>query len=208
MGQVEIRRSTQPTDDTKGESVSDLHQTIGHEEQYCPKKKKKSTYNKLRLAHHRVRMKNPASTRHAILLALVSNPHAINAAPIKEEPRYPAGRVTARQYGRSLDVSWWRRVVPKKSRSVARGCGVSRNEEKNGDTFVSFCPQMHRRSFQSRVGASETPTSEDGSPINCVYTYSKVFHRSFGLRHLRRLMTAGGDRKKGREGSHKKEKNI
>src|SRR6266849_6517424 len=63
----EIRRSTQPTDDTKGKSVSDLHQTIRREEQCCPKltkKKKKSTYNKLRLAHHRVRMKNPASTRH------------------------------------------------------------------------------------------------------------------------------------------------
>jgi len=58
------------------------------------KNMKYSTHNKLRLAHHRVKMKNPASTRHAILLALVSNPHAINAAPIKEEPRYPAGNVT------------------------------------------------------------------------------------------------------------------
>lgn len=55
---------------------------------------RKKAYNKLRRAHQSVRMKNPPRARHAILLALVSNPHAISAAPIKEEPRYPAGSVT------------------------------------------------------------------------------------------------------------------
>jgi hypothetical protein len=51
------------------------------------------THNKLRRAHHSVNKKNTASTRLAILLAFVSNPHAIKQAPMKEEPRYPAGRV-------------------------------------------------------------------------------------------------------------------
>lgn len=48
----------------------------------------------LRLAHQSVKMKKTARTRLATLLALVSNPHAMSAAPIKPEPRYPAGRVS------------------------------------------------------------------------------------------------------------------
>jgi hypothetical protein len=51
------------------------------------------TYKKFLLAHQSVNKKKPANTRLAILLALVSNPQAIKAAPMKEEPRYPAGRV-------------------------------------------------------------------------------------------------------------------
>ena len=52
------------------------------------------TYNQFLRAHHSVNKKNAARTRHATLLALVSNPHAIKQAPMNEEPRYPAGRVT------------------------------------------------------------------------------------------------------------------
>lgn len=48
----------------------------------------------LRLAHHNVNKKNTASTIDAILLAFVLNPHAIKQAPMKEEPRYPAGSVS------------------------------------------------------------------------------------------------------------------
>lgn len=51
------------------------------------------TYNQFLRAHHRVNRKNAARTRHATLLALVSNPHVIKQAPMNEEPRYPAGRV-------------------------------------------------------------------------------------------------------------------
>lgn len=47
----------------------------------------KRTYNQSLLAHHRVNKKNTASTILAILLAFVSNPHAMRAAPMKEEPR-------------------------------------------------------------------------------------------------------------------------
>jgi len=47
----------------------------------------------LRLAHQSVKTKKTARTRLATLLALVSNPHAISAAPIRLEPRYPAGSV-------------------------------------------------------------------------------------------------------------------
>ena len=39
-------------------------------------------------------MKKAANTSEAILLALVSKPHAIKAAPMSEDPRYPAGRVS------------------------------------------------------------------------------------------------------------------
>ena len=61
-----------------------------------PKKKtrKKKTYKILRLAHQSVKTKKTARTRLAPLLAFVSNPHAMSAAPIKPEPRYPAGRVS------------------------------------------------------------------------------------------------------------------
>lgn len=38
--------------------------------------------------------KNPARINVAILLALVLNPHVIKAAPMRDEPRYPAGRVS------------------------------------------------------------------------------------------------------------------
>jgi hypothetical protein len=41
-----------------------------------------------------VKRKNTAMTSEAILLAFVLNPHAIKQAPINEEPRYPAGRVS------------------------------------------------------------------------------------------------------------------
>lgn len=37
--------------------------------------------------------KNAARTKEATLLALVSKPQVMSAAPIKEEPKYPAGRV-------------------------------------------------------------------------------------------------------------------
>lgn len=52
-----------------------------------------NTYNQFLRAHQSVNRKNAARTRDAILLAFVSKPHAINAAPISPEPRYPAGRV-------------------------------------------------------------------------------------------------------------------
>ena len=45
------------------------------------------------LAHQRVNKKKTAIIRVAILLALISNPHAIKQAPMNEDPRYPAGRV-------------------------------------------------------------------------------------------------------------------
>lgn len=57
-------------------------------------KSKKKTYKTLRLAHQSVKMKKTARTRLATLLAFVSNPHAMSAAPIKPEPRYPAGSVS------------------------------------------------------------------------------------------------------------------
>jgi hypothetical protein len=57
-------------------------------------KKKKGTHRRFRLAHQSVNTKNTARTMLAILLALVSNPHAMSAAPIKPEPRYPAGSVS------------------------------------------------------------------------------------------------------------------
>jgi hypothetical protein len=58
------------------------------------KNKKKGTHRRFRLAHQSVNTKNTARTMLAILLALVSNPHAMSAAPIKPEPRYPAGSVS------------------------------------------------------------------------------------------------------------------
>jgi len=63
------------------------------------KKKKRSkdgggTHRTFRLAHHSVKIKNAARTMLATLLALVSNPHAMSAAPIRPEPRYPAGKVS------------------------------------------------------------------------------------------------------------------
>lgn len=54
---------------------------------------KRETHRRFRLAHQSVNMKNTARTRLATLLALVSNPHAMSAAPIRPEPRYPAGSV-------------------------------------------------------------------------------------------------------------------
>ena len=53
-----------------------------------------NTHRRLRRAHQSVKIKNAASTRLATLLAFVSNPHAISAAPIRPEPRYPAGSVS------------------------------------------------------------------------------------------------------------------
>ena len=47
----------------------------------------RSTDSQLLLAHQRVKRKKPAMTRLAILLALVSNPHAIRHAPMRDEPR-------------------------------------------------------------------------------------------------------------------------
>jgi len=59
-----------------------------------PAMKNRSTHvKKFLLAQKRVIKKNPANTRLAILLALVLNPQAINAAPMSDEPRYPAGSV-------------------------------------------------------------------------------------------------------------------
>ena len=54
----------------------------------------KQTHKRLLRAHQSVNIKNTARTRLATLLALVSNPHAISAAPIRPEPRYPAGSVS------------------------------------------------------------------------------------------------------------------
>ena len=48
-----------------------------------------------RRAHHSVSKKQTASTRLATLLATISNPQKIKSAPIKEDPRYPAGKVIA-----------------------------------------------------------------------------------------------------------------
>jgi hypothetical protein len=45
------------------------------------------------LAQNKVNKKKPAKTSDAILLAVMSNPHAMRAAPMKAEPVYPAGRV-------------------------------------------------------------------------------------------------------------------
>lgn len=45
------------------------------------------THNQLRFAHQSVNKKKTAMTIDAILLAFVSNPHAIKDAPIKDEPR-------------------------------------------------------------------------------------------------------------------------
>ena len=52
------------------------------------------THRRLRRAHQSVKTKKAARTKLATLLAFVSNPHAISAAPIKPEPRYPAGSVS------------------------------------------------------------------------------------------------------------------
>ncbi len=52
------------------------------------------TYRISRLAHHKVNRKNTARTRQATLLAFVSKPHAIRQAPMKLDPRYPAGSVS------------------------------------------------------------------------------------------------------------------
>lgn len=51
------------------------------------KYKRKGTYNQFRFAHQSVNKKKTAITIDATLLAFVSNPHAINEAPIKDEPR-------------------------------------------------------------------------------------------------------------------------
>jgi hypothetical protein len=45
------------------------------------------THSQFLLAHQRVNKKNTASTREAILLAFVLNPHAIRHAPMKDDPR-------------------------------------------------------------------------------------------------------------------------
>lgn len=55
---------------------------------------RKGAHSQFFLAHHRVNMKKKANTSDAILLADSLNPHAIKAAPIKDEPRYPAGKVS------------------------------------------------------------------------------------------------------------------
>ena len=52
------------------------------------------TYNQFRLAHQSVNKKNAARIIVATLLALVLNPHVMSAAPMSDEPRYPAGRVS------------------------------------------------------------------------------------------------------------------
>lgn len=68
-------------------------------------------YSMFLRAHQSVKRKKPANTKHAIFDAfllqvrylnrgerddptLVSNPQAIKAAPMKLDPRYPAGSVT------------------------------------------------------------------------------------------------------------------
>jgi hypothetical protein len=58
-----------------------------------PQQYMNKTHNQFLRAHHRVKRKNTARAREAILLALVSNPHAMREAPMSEDPRYPAGRV-------------------------------------------------------------------------------------------------------------------
>jgi hypothetical protein len=51
------------------------------------------TDTQLRRAHQRVKTKKPARANEAILLAFSLKPQAMSAAPTREEPRYPAGRV-------------------------------------------------------------------------------------------------------------------
>jgi len=46
-------------------------------------------------AHHSVNRKQTPSTILAILLATMSNPQNMRSAPMREEPRYPAGKVMA-----------------------------------------------------------------------------------------------------------------
>jgi hypothetical protein len=55
--------------------------------------KAEHTHVKSRLAHHKVIKKNPASARQAIFEAFSLKPQAIKHAPMKDEPRYPAGKV-------------------------------------------------------------------------------------------------------------------
>ena len=70
-----------------------------------------TTHSQLRLAHHKVNRKKAARTSEAILLALVSKPQAMRAAPMRPEPRYPAGRVNQ---GIPPDI----RVAPPSSATV------------------------------------------------------------------------------------------
>lgn len=52
-----------------------------------------TTHSQFLLAHQRLIRKMTAKTKVAILLASKSYPQAIRAAPMKELPKYPAGRV-------------------------------------------------------------------------------------------------------------------
>ena len=52
------------------------------------------TYTQLFRAHQSVKRKKAAMTRDATFAAFVSNPQTMSAAPMSDEPRYPAGRVT------------------------------------------------------------------------------------------------------------------
>lgn len=80
MNRIKYRRATPPATNQNKTIRPDIPTIRAHVNQFLR-------------AHHSVNRKNAARTRHAILLALVSNPHAIKQAPINEEPRYPAGRV-------------------------------------------------------------------------------------------------------------------
>ena len=65
--------------------------SISRFRQYRPPKPRSRQRQMYLRAHQRVKSQNPDRTRHAILLARVSNPHAMRQAPMKDEPRYPAG---------------------------------------------------------------------------------------------------------------------
>ena len=64
-----------------------------NQDDVCDGHLEKTTYKISRRAHQSVNKKNPASTKDATLLAFVSNPQAIRQAPMKLDPRYPAGSV-------------------------------------------------------------------------------------------------------------------
>jgi hypothetical protein len=80
MNRIKYRRATPPPTNQNRTIRPDIPMIRAHVNQFFR-------------AHHSVNRKNAARTRHATLLALVSNPHAIKQAPMSEEPRYPAGRV-------------------------------------------------------------------------------------------------------------------
>ncbi len=97
-------------------SAHELCQVIRIEIRSPPRYSSEKPYSQFFLAHQRVNRKNTAKTMEAILLAFVLNPQAIKHAPMKEDPRYPAGRVNDEMPPDIL-------VAPPSS--AAHHCGVS-----------------------------------------------------------------------------------